>query len=1824
MKNQFRFSVVSAASVLALLLSASAFLLVGAQEPTPTATLEEPSATPSETTESSATPTPEQSSPTTEASATETPTFEFTSTETGTETATLEFSQTPTETVSPTVTPTPQDAPLQISAITSASVIWCPATVAAPAELSMGCTAAYTELADLEAALDAGVEPIVDGTVWIGNTYAGVANVDFNGGTLTVMATHKLTFKGGWSGVGGTITGTPSPVNHLVFVTGWGNEVSLSNLVIDGAAGGDNLSITTSGKITLTNIESTDAPAGESGAVLNNTAGTADVIVTGGAFHTNTGGSGLEVISNGGITLSNVSIHDNGSDGAVLNNDTAAVPKPVSVTNNSAFNSNSGDGLSIITDGNITLSGVTATFNTGYGAYLNHPSGGATTGNFSITSGTFSNNDSDGLNATSNGTITVTNVTASSNTVGAYLINTIASAAKNVTLAGTNVFNSNDFNGLYVITKGAIALNNVTASFNGITGTCCNGAILDNDNGANPGMGVIFTGTNVFSGNYNSGLSIDSYGPVTLNSVTANSNLNGKGTDIENSSATTAQAVTITGTNQFNSNELVGLEITTKGAVMLSNITANTTQAGAGVTVSNLTGSADVTVSVGEISTNIGVGLGVSTNGAVTLSNGSIHDNANDGVQIDNDDAATPKNVTITNTSSSNNTGLGFNVETDGSMVVSGATANGNTSWGAYFHHDVGGPTASNCSFTSSTFNTNGNTNLEVDCNGNITLTNVTANGSTGGDGNGANLDGFFSSAVKNVTLAGANEFNNNWSTGLAVVTKGAIVVNDLTANLNGNAITVGSGANLQNDSGPNPGMGITLTGTNVFSDNYQNGLLLASNGPIKANNVIANSNLNGSGAIIDNSSATTAQGLTLTGSSQFSYNDFFGLEITSTGAVMLNNITANGNESADGVNVDNSCGCSSSGVTFTGTNTFLENWEDGLEVYSFGAVALSNVTADDNGVSTVTGYGLYIDNQGAATVQKVTLSGVNSISNNRDTNLLVATKGAIAISSLTASGSIAGIGMDLNNILGLTDSKQPITLTGTNVANENVNLGLRAWSYGVITINNLSANDNDAGAQLINDGASTPMGITLKGINSFDDNTGIGLEILSDGAVLANSVSAVSNGVYGVKVGYPGGPSASAVTFTGVNSLNENGEGGLYINTFGAIALSNVSANDNLVNHGIELGNTASTTATPKNVTLSGVNSANNNTVDGVRLYTYGDVVVNSLTASGNGVGAVSGMGAYINNSTGTTMKKVTFTGSNVFDDNLQDGLSVTSLGAITANNLSASGNDLNGVVLDNLLGTAHAGITLTGANNFSDNVSAGLQALSEGPIAASNLTASGNMNAAFPAIDLSNSFSDNAQKVTVSGLSVINANQGGGLRISSKGAVSVNSLTATANLFGLNIDNTLGPAGSPQAVMLTGTNVVSGATSYGVEVDSYGPISVANLSSSGNVGFGADLSNLSSTLPQTVALTGANVFSNNTGLGLNVSTNSAITSATSLTGSNNSGGSGINLNNGGGTGEINLKGNNVANNNYQWGFALSSGGAITMNNVTAKDNGITGYLAGSGVSAVNAGAIPVKDVKLTGTNVLTGNYDANLYIESAGAISINSVTANGSVIGQGTDLTNTATEGKAVTITGTNYFNDNFLEGLEIDSRGVITTNNISANRNGDAAEDGAFISNDTATTPRAVTMNGTNVFIDNLGQGLHVLSDGAVTVSNLHAHYNADDGIYVQNNTGTPAVTLSGLNYFRHNLDNGVEIYSNGAVTVNKTTAEDNNNDGLFVDNATGNITLMCGSFTNNTGNGVDIDTNAPGIKKLVGIFAAGNGATQISNNGSGALVTVRTCP
>ena len=102
----------------------------------------------------------------------------------------------------------------------------------------------------------------------------------------------------------------------------------------------------------------------------------------------------------------------------------------------------------------------------------------------------------------------------------------------------------------------------------------------------------------------------------------------------------------------------------------------------------------------------------------------------------------------------------------------------------------------------------------------------------------------------------------------------------------------------------------------------------------------------------------------------------------------------------------------------------------------------------------------------------------------------------------------------------------------------------------------------------------------------------------------------------------------------------------------------------------------------------------------------------------------------------------------------------------------------------------------------------------------------------------------------------------------------------------------------------------------------------------------------------------------------------------------------------------------------------------------------------------------------------------------------------------------------------------------------------------------------------------------------------------------------------------INLTGVNTFSGNGNNGLYFTTYGNVGLNKITADNNGASGVWGQtdgDVHGNITLTCGSTTNNGGFGWHLDTL--GVVTLKGVFGYGNVS---GNHNPISAVIVRTCP
>lgn len=1207
--------------------------------------------------------------------------------------------------------------------------------------------------------------------------------------------------------------------------------------------------------------------------------------------------------------------------------------------------------------------------------------------------------------------------------------------------------------------------------------------------------------------------------------------------------------------------------------------------------------------------------LEVVTTGAITVTRVNVNNNTDGGARFDNVSSTISAPITVTDSDFSNNASgsEGLYMDSKGAITLKNVTANGNASYGIFMY---GNNATKAITLTNVTTNNNGNAGLKITSLGAITITDLTANSNVqfGADLN--NLTG-----IAGITLAGTNIINSNANTGLFINSNGAVKLSNIHAVDN-----AGDGLYIDNDDAAIPQV-VSVTGSNTFKFNATYGLQIFSDGQITLNNIIANSN--GVGTQLDNQNGTATSGITLTGINQFNANASTGLIIYSTGTVLLNNITANNTTSGDGVAIDNTFSTTFKGVTIAGTNTFNNNGDQGLYLLSEGVITVSNITAISNNSNT---YAVLLSNldSGNTTPKAVTITGTNVINENEGPGLRIASYGAVTTNNITASLNglveLDGTGVNINNYLGNATIASPITMNGTNIFDGNYGEGVTLESFGNIKVNNLTALNsfNSNGAYIVNAYAGSTGSVTLTGTNKLTGNQGGNLYIESFGAISINNLNASNSDTsFGASIYNNGAATAKPITLTGTNVANSNGSHGISIGSIGIITINNLTANFNTSSYGANISNTSS--VTPMNVSLNGNNNFNGNQDYGLFILTKGSIKINNLTANENfGSGA---NGAYLLNTSGNVAtSSVTLTGANQLSGNNSINLQIDTKGAVTINNLTASNSVTgSGANIQNAYDqTAPKPVTLTGTNIFNNNDQFGLFISSYGVITTNNLTAIANgldANQAGVRLDNSNALPTKPVAVIMKGNNYFAGNYGANLLVYSLGAITVNNVTAntSVNSGGAFLYNNIG-AGTN--VTLTGTNNFISNGNVGLTIYSKGAITISNLTTSNN-GSGAELDNTDAGATITnkpITLTGYVVVNGNTGSLSILSYSAVVTNNVTAQGNTGTGVSivqdffdSITPTN------ITMNGVNTFSGNTAVGLNISSLGTVTLNNITASNNSFIGV------------SINTTDVNATGAVIINGtntfsNNNVGLDISANGAVTLNNITATYNN-GSGVNIVNNygVSMPKPVKITGTNTFSNNTSsgDGLSIVTYGAVSLNNVTANNNDYY---GVYVGNYGATTPANVTFTGKNQFNSNAQVGIYISTHGNITLSNITANTNGSYGAYLNQNFvgATGSVTITGVNSFTENSNEGLFIYSAATVTLSKITADGNTGNGISINTTNGNVKLTCVSTINNSNYGLNLNVSPSFVATITGLVSAGNTAGPTFFGGGGTITQVYGCP
>lgn len=1520
----------------------------------------------------------------------------------------------------------------------------------------------------------------------------------------------------------------------------------------------------------------------------------------------NTAGIGISVLTSGSIDLKGVNSSQNKGQGAILDNQGSPTYK-VNITN-SAFDGNNNlidniGGLEVYSDGVITLDGVSASRNRGDGADMYAGFKSLTVKNsyfgenfmdpdFGWGYGLWAWNESPctvtlenvitGGNEFTNiflhvdGNIKATNVETRWSTTGSgFVVDSSFSTSTRMVQITNGVFSDNNQDGLWIENLGSVTLKNIIANNN----TNGRGAYIDNclDSGGGVclGMGnVTLSGVltagkiNEFSENGESGLEISSRGTVTLSNLDATKN-GSNGVMVTNNYSGTTGGMTVNSTmsgswlNWFGENGDNGLAVASNGNILVTD-SAGQSNTECGFKLDNTSGSGkSIQVKLSEANGNGYEGLQAGASGSITLLN---------------------------NTSFLEN---GFGGNRNGVHLI---TIKGNVSVSGKSTEEV------------TEFGINDENGLAIEANGNVSIKNVRANGNYGPNGI---LVAATATSGKTVSITNAQFSENNYGNGLLVHASGAITLDTVQGNYNNQYGAYLD--NCQEDiMGDCTGSGnVTVKAksgqTNWFTENNNNtGLYILSKGTISLTNVSADYNYNGFGAFLYNGFANASGGITVKATNDqfnsFSLSQVDGLHAESNGTISVARINANYNQ-VYGVYLNNLGAATPKTITISDLYCNYNHYE-GLAANASGAIKVSGAQAYQNSMQTGTlafaGETLYeflhenipdsdgnmyfqhdywFFNAPGPVMTTITLSSDDFIPNftvwNSTYGYVVTENNPGNNSSITRTFMLPGSGDYTINVY-TNDGRGNYVLALNDPSNSN------PWEPEV---NGLALYSISGGVTISN---SKMMGF---GADAYD-NGHDGVHIEAAGTVKTSNVFSNHNGRRGLSVDNTFAAS-SGVTISN-SYLDDNYMVGAIVNTNGAVKWTNGSANYN--HHeggaGFILGNAAP-------VTLSNVEINFNNNLSGLFIWTGGNVSLTNVDASYTG----DAIGADIRNNSGTGSVTIKASGKGQvcsFNSNGSIGLSILSNGNVSLSGVEATWNSSNGTWMD-LTGSSGTPTVKISNSIFNNNEYIGLNVNTKGAVTLTNVDASGN--------SLQGGWLDISSHGQTQNEHLGYYNESDAwwfhFSIGSPVLIEVDSADFSPEFeiyseYGYNY-------GSASA---GGTSHAQYSFNPGWESDFYVVVWGGNgyydislndtpntYSSSVPYITGAFIDNCvwsgsgcSGTGGVTIGGNTENEFSGNNGNGLYISSYGAV-SITNASASTN-GDDGIFVNNTYGTGTVHVKntikgGRSYFNENKSNGLEINASGTVTLNKIGVVSNPGTGVYVSNWDNVLKNG-LTVSDVYIASN----GGHGLSSY--GSGVVNITNVSSYGNS-SRGIYIVNSdAATPQSVTIkkTTTNYNVGS--HGIDVHSKGAISLYAVEASGNGNH---GVNLDNDYNDAVGGITISGAlgSSYIESNGSsGLVAQSRGAISVSRVFANWNDVYGVHLTNPLGSGNLTISAVSA-AYNGAGGIFGEVNGAISVSGVSClrngETYNDDGILLITGAYPVTIKNSTFIGNWGSGIEIQFDGP---------------------------------
>jgi len=1114
--------------------------------------------------------------------------------------------------------------------------------------------------------------------------------------------------------------------------------------------------------------------------------------------------------------------------------------------------------------------------------------------------------------------------------------------------------------------------------------------------------------------------------------------------------------------------------------------------------------------------------------------------------------------------------GDGLNIAQAGDILVQNVDASNNKDRGAYLN-------AAKVTVRNSTFLGNGDGNdnaLEIDA-GAVTLDKVQVKNN---GGTGAQI--YFGA---NLTVTESDFWNNASTTdgmGYGLRAENTLGQGNIQINGSGFQQNTLAGAYLYTRKG-----NITVASSaNKASEFTGNGAGLRAetlNGSVNLQNILTKDNLGGHGAeviqggvgtVLVNSSSfirSSFSGLTVNASGDVTVTGLnqqtivsqnsTGLIVTSSGKITLNNVSSTTNSNA-GIGLDNLGGAKDVSLT----NVISGNNGVGIDVNTHGAITFNQVYASRN-----SSYGANLVSAPATGMKAVTITNSDFNSNVSGSGLTVQARGLITVNNLGASGNGGAAASLKNDFSGVTAGVTILGTMGDNLINNNSGTGLQILTNGPLSITDLLASGNNG----IGLRASVGGAVTLKQV-AVEKTMGQGIDISGLNTITLTGVTATNNTGPGIALSNSTATLPKAITLTNVNA-NANLNVGLTVNATGQLTLNNISALGN-AGPGASLINTSGAV----NIT-NGFFDFNN--APGLGISTPGALTLKTVSASGN----TGGGGLIISNGTNLNITE----GS--FDRNSGPGLQAIDLtGTITLNTVTANRNSAIGAYLSNSNATLAKNVTINNAQ-FDSNNGPGLQAQSKGLFSLTGVSGSGNTSAG---LLLTNDLAGATAGITLTNVRTDNNTFGPGTNLQTSGTVTLNALSANNNSLG-------GLTGSTGNLTITKSAFTGNGGAAGIALNVNGVVTLNTIVASNNTAGGANITNSSN-----ITITKSSFDRNGSGAGLSLTSDGAITLNT-VNANYNTVGASLTAT---AAGKITLTGTQF-NRNYGPGLtAISNSGVITATNISASNNLDTGALFQNDAGGTTNG--------ITLTN---GVFDQNTGIGvgflSNGAILNTQVSANGNTNGMMITTSGSYTLSKG-------SFNSNMGVGISVGAAGVISVSTISATRNG---VHGSIFSNVGGAISNLSITKGD--FSSNGGNGLITTADGNITLNGITANANSGTGMIADATPGAGTITLLGTaNYASNNTDQGLRLTADNQIIINNTFANGNgilaDLDGAYL-STTGNspVVIKGGSFSGNGRNGIRSETGT-GTLTLRCVTAIGNdvaaGSADPNIFPTGALIN--TCP